>query len=118
MNKRTHELTYENFFKNFANKTRFQIINILAQGPKSVTQIAEETGKEQSRISHHLRELRNCNVINVEKKGKKRIYSVDKETVLPILKIAEEHVERHCGSNCTKLKKRIKEYLEKEKEEH
>lgn len=116
MNKRTYELTYENFFKNFANKTRFQIINTLAQGPKSVTQIAKETEKEQSRISHHLREMRNCNIIKAEKKGKKRIYSVDKETVLPMLKIAKEHVERHCGSNCTKLKERIKKYIKKEGE--
>ncbi len=92
-------ITYERFFKNLGNKTRFQIINLLREEPKSVTQISKELGIEQSAVSHHLRKLRRCRLINSKKQGKKRIYSVS-ETVEPALKAAEAHKSSCCAENC------------------
>ena len=81
---------------NFANNARFKIIMALRNTELSVTDICKETNQEQSRVSHHLKSMSQCNILNVKQQGKKRIYSLNKETVLPILKLVEKHVKYYC----------------------
>lgn len=102
-----NKATYEGFFKNLGRKTRtrFQIINLLEEKPKSVKEITEELGIEQSAVSHHLGKLKQCKLIKSKKDGKKRIYSLS-ETVKPALKAAEEHKNQCCLENCPYRKKR------------
>ena len=69
----------------------------LKKGSFSVTEIAEKVKEEQSKVSHNLIKLASCHIVEVEQKGKKRIYSLNKETVLPILKILETHVKKNCS---------------------
>jgi len=87
--------SYADFFQNFANKTRFGIIMVLKK-PLSVTEISEELKEEQSAISHNLKKLLDCRIITVKQKGKQRIYSLNKETVVPILKLIEKHTHKNC----------------------
>jgi DNA-binding transcriptional ArsR family regulator len=93
--------SYEKFFTNFSNKTRFGIITSLMEGPLSVGEISEKTGEEQTNISHNLSGLVRCNILKVKKDGKKRIYSLNKRTVGPMLKLVEQHTYG-CGdcSSC------------------
>lgn len=88
--------TYDNFFVNFANKTRFGIIMALKDKPMNVNQISERIGEEQSKVSHNLRKLAGCHILEVKREGKQRIYSLNKETVVPMLKIVEKHVRCNC----------------------
>lgn len=88
--------SYNAFFMNFANNARFKIIMTLRKEDLSVTQICKQTNQEQSRVSHHLKSMLKCNILNMEKKGKKRIYSINKDTVLPILKLIEKHIKCYC----------------------
>lgn len=88
--------SYENFFANFANKTRFKIIIALKHKAMNVTELAEEIGEEQSKVSHNLVKLASCNIITVKQDGKNRIYSLNKETVIPIFRLIEKHVKNHC----------------------
>jgi len=90
------------FFTHFANKTKLDIILILKEKPLSVTKIAEKIKEEQSKVSHNLKSLVSCNLLTVERKGKQRIYSLNKETVLPILKLVQQHVQTHCRGGCCK----------------
>jgi len=99
---------YKDFFVNFANKTKLDIIVALRNGPLSVNKIAEKLGEEQSKISHSLKKLTQCRILEVEQKGKQRIYSLNRKTVLPILKIVEQHVSEFCA----KCPKRI-EHMKK-----
>ena len=92
--------SYELFFRNFANKTKFDIIKLLRNGPLSVTDISKKLNVEQSKISHNLKVLNCCHVLEVEQKGRKRIYSLNKDTVAPMLKIVEEHVKKYCCKGC------------------
>ncbi len=94
--------SYELFFETFSNKTRMKIIEALALGPKSVTQICKSTNEEQSKVSHNLKKLSECNFLDVEKQGKKRIYSLNKDTITPILNLVEKHVKKHCKEDCHK----------------
>ncbi|MCW4024023.1 MAG: metalloregulator ArsR/SmtB family transcription factor [Candidatus Bathyarchaeota archaeon] len=90
------------FFTNLANPTRLAIIEQLMQKPMSVTDLADALGQEQSMISHNLKPLLACNIILLEKQGKKHIYAPNKETLTPIFKAIENHAQKFCptGGKC------------------
>ena len=67
----------------------------------NVSSIVEKTGFEQSSVSHNLRKLTECNILIVESKGRERFYSLNKDTVQPLLKLVQKHVEKNC-SGCDK----------------
>jgi DNA-binding transcriptional ArsR family regulator len=86
------------FFTNLANPTRIATLQQLMNRPMSVNEIALALGQEQSMISHNLKPLLDCNFVTTQKKGKKRIYSINHETIDPIFKIVENHAGRFCPS--------------------
>ena len=90
--------TYNIFFSKLANPLRIDIITSLDNSPKSVSELAEELKVEQSKLSHALKELRECNIVNVHQDGKKRVYSLSK-TIIPILKLIECH-SKGCCDKC------------------
>ncbi len=94
--------SYELFFETFSNKTRIRIIEALSLGPKSVTEICKLAQEEQSKVSHNLKKLTECNFLDFKKQGKKRIYELNKDTIIPILKLVEKHVRKYCREVCQK----------------
>ena len=63
-----------------SNKTRFDIIMLLKkEGELSVSKICKRLNYEQSRVSHNLRCLLNCGFVEVEQRGKNRIYRINDE---------------------------------------
>ena len=90
--------SYNWFFMNFANQTRMKIITALSNGPLTVNEIVKVTGEEQSNISHNLKMLRNCSIVHSQRKGKTNLYSLNKETVVPILNLVQQHTCRNCGA--------------------
>lgn len=74
---------------------------LLKNGPLDVNSITKQLKSEQSAISHNLRKLEACNILECKKKGKQRIYSLNKSTVLPVLDIYQKHIIAHkCGLRC------------------
>jgi len=92
--------SYNQFFEVIANPTRMRIIEALHKSPKSVTEICNKTKEEQSKISHNLKILMNCHFLECQKDGKKRIYSLNENTIVPLLKIANNHVSFYCNKKC------------------
>ncbi|MBR9691968.1 winged helix-turn-helix transcriptional regulator [Candidatus Woesearchaeota archaeon] len=88
------------FFETIANKTRLKILETLQDKPKSVTEICNALKEEQSKISHNLKCLADCHFLDVKKQGKKRIYSLNKETMVPLMKLVSRHVARYCCKDC------------------
>ena len=88
--------TYHIFFSKLSNPLRIKIISSLDEKPKSVNQLSKELGVEQSKLSHALRELRECNIVKVKQKGKQRVYSLSR-TIIPILRLIDCH-----SKNCKK----------------
>ena len=100
--------SYNNFFMNFANKTKLNIILALENKPLSVNEITKKIKGEQSRISHNLSKLLQCHILDVKQKGKQRIYSLNSETVIPILKIVKRHIKKNCVlGKCPKTTNKI-----------
>jgi DNA-binding transcriptional ArsR family regulator len=63
--------------KAIAHPSRIAILNLLENGAKkTVTQIQEAVGIEQSTASHHLGILRDKGVLRVTREGKNAYYSI------------------------------------------
>lgn len=92
--------SYNTFFETIANKTRLEIVELLVEKPLSVSEICSQLKQEQSNISHNLKILADCNFLTVEKRGKQRIYSLNKETIVPLMAIVDKHVKTFCCKNC------------------
>lgn len=87
---------YRLFFGTLANDGRLQIINLLRQGKKNVSEICQKTGFEQSLVSHNLRMLEYHGMVFMVKKGKYRYYSVNEKTIKPLLELIDAHMKKYC----------------------
>jgi DNA-binding transcriptional ArsR family regulator len=98
------EICYK-FFNNLSNPTRLAVLEKLMNQSMSVNEIAAALGQEQSMVSHNLKPLLKCNFIFTERQGKKRVYSVNQETVGVLFKTIENHAEKYCptGGKCSVL---------------
>ena len=59
-----------------SDKTRLQIVLLLAKGESNVTTLCEKLGLPQPSVSHHLSLLRMNRLIVNKRKGKQVIYSL------------------------------------------
>jgi len=91
------ENKYYLFFGHLSNPLRIKIISELKEKSCSVLELAEKLKIEQSKLSHALSCLRYCSIVQVKQKGKQRIYSLNKETIIPILKIIDKHRNKFCS---------------------
>lgn len=87
---------YYIFFGNLANPLRIEILTQLKKRPSSVLELAKTLKVEQSKLSHALTSLRHCSIVIVKQQGKKRIYELNKETILPMLEIIDRHENKFC----------------------
>jgi DNA-binding transcriptional ArsR family regulator len=86
---------YEMFFKALSNKTRFEIIRCLKDGPRSVNDLCKELKFEQSRVSHNLKKLEHCGFVQSYVKGKMRIYSIDAQYIIPIMESIDKYIKKY-----------------------
>lgn len=84
------------FFETLATKLRIDIIEKLRERPLCVEELSAGLSQERSKVSHALRSLYDCGFVSVKKEGKRRIYSLNKDTVIPVLELVEKHVRRYC----------------------
>lgn len=93
--------SYKKFFTTLGNEGRLAIIHFLAKnGPQNVSQIVEGTNLEQTAVSHNLKRLLSCQFIHVKPNGKERIYSINEETIKPLLALMDKHVNEFCQNKC------------------
>lgn len=88
------------FFETLGNQVRWDIIHLLLKRPNRATDIAEKLGHEQSLVSHHLKRLETCGFVKVEINGPERIYHINKETIGPLLRLVDKHVNTFCKKVC------------------
>jgi len=65
------------FFQVFSNESRLKIIGYLANGDKSVGELAELLDLKDPTVSHHLAELKGLGLVNVRADGNIRIYQLN-----------------------------------------
>lgn len=87
---------YKIFFGTLVSESRLKIINILRKGRKNVTDIMQEGNFDQTALSHDLARLRECGFVNVESEGKYRYYSLNEETIKPLMNLIDKHMSKNC----------------------
>ena len=76
--------TTSDAFNAVAEPRRREILDQLAAGERSVSELVERLGLAQPQVSKHLRVLREAGVVAVREAGRQRLYSVDARTLKPI----------------------------------
>jgi DNA-binding transcriptional ArsR family regulator len=69
------------FFQVFGNESRLKIIGHLANGDRSVGELADLLGLKEPTISHHLAELKGMGLVQVRPDGNLRIYHLDSKAL-------------------------------------
>lgn len=85
------ELSLEliNFVKVLSNPIRAGIIKMLKKRWMCVCLIAKALNQDQTLISHHLRTLKNMNLLHERREGKLRFYKTNMEELKKYLSILE-----------------------------
>jgi rhodanese-related sulfurtransferase len=82
--------------KALANGRRAEIVDVLAQGERSVEEIADELGQSVANTSHHLRAMARAGVLSTRRDGTRIFYGLASERVgalwAALRDVAAEHV--------------------------
>ena len=104
-----NNISYKRFFKTLANEKRLKIIHYLQKNnSRNVSQIIKATMIEQTLVSHHLKRLNECRFVEVKQNGRERVYSLNKETIGPLLLLLDKHVNTYCANCKTDNHKEVK----------
>lgn len=104
-------MNFEVIFKALGEATRIKIIKLLSIKPMYVCELEGVLNISQPRISQHLKILKHAELVQVEKKGQKAIYSLNKnlikETYNNFLKFLEVPLEELLDykEECHRMKK-------------
>lgn len=79
-------------FRGFGDPARLNILQVLRNGPMTVTEIVASTGMSQSNTSNHLRCLRECGLVAAEQQGKYALYRLSDDRVGDLLAMAESRL--------------------------
>jgi DNA-binding transcriptional ArsR family regulator len=71
--------------KALANPARLRIVNILARGERTVTELCERSGLKQSLVSQQLKILRLNNIVSSRKEVPHTYYSLKERNVIRML---------------------------------
>lgn len=80
-------------YQALADRTRAKIVYILTQGERSVNDLAVLVGATPSAVSHHLRRLRDADLVNFHRHGNQVLYTVDDHHIAAIYRETLNHLD-------------------------
>jgi DNA-binding transcriptional ArsR family regulator/rhodanese-related sulfurtransferase len=80
--------------KALANGNRLELLEFLAQGERSVDELAKVSGLSVANTSQHLQQLRQSGLVSSRKEGLKVFYSISNDDVLELLNTLRRVAER------------------------
>jgi ArsR family transcriptional regulator, arsenate/arsenite/antimonite-responsive transcriptional repressor len=84
-------------FQALSDPYRQDIIVLLAEKePLTVNQITEHLTLSRPAVSHHLKILRDQQLVSLEQKGTQRFYSLELDKAVELLKQLVGTIENHC----------------------
>jgi rhodanese-related sulfurtransferase/DNA-binding HxlR family transcriptional regulator len=81
--------------KSLSNGRRLEILEVLAQGARTVEELARETGQSIANTSQHLQVLRRSNLVTVKREGLYANYKLASDDVLQMCISMRRLGERH-----------------------
>jgi len=90
-------------FAALSDETRLQIIELLAGGERCVCDLQEVLNAAQSRLSFHLKKLKDAGLVSDRKEGRWSYYSLDPQTLEEMGEfiVASHPVQHDVGCGCT-----------------
>ena len=79
-------------FSALSDASRLKIISALVSGEMNVSGIAESVGLSESATSHHLRGLRQMQLVRTRKEGRQVFYSLVDDHVIQLYQIGNDHI--------------------------
>jgi ArsR family transcriptional regulator len=91
--------------KALGHEHRVELIEQLAQGPRSVEALADRVGLSLANASQHLQQLRRAGVVSTQRDGKRVIYRLadEAETDVVALLGALRHVAEHAATSMERV---------------
>jgi rhodanese-related sulfurtransferase/DNA-binding transcriptional ArsR family regulator len=81
--------------KALSNANRLELLEFLAQGERSVEQLAKVAGLSVANTSQHLQQLRQAGLVNCRKLGQHVIYRLSGDDVVALLDALRQVAEQH-----------------------
>ncbi len=81
------------YFRGFGEPTRLRILELLADGERSVGELVELTGEPQPKVSNHLACLRWCGFVESRREHRTIFYRVADPRVLKMVELARSLLE-------------------------
>jgi DNA-binding transcriptional ArsR family regulator len=75
---------YSDVFDGIAHPVRRQLIEALATGDKTVTDLADPMPVSRSAVSQHLRLLHGLGLVSERRRGRHRVYRLEREALEPV----------------------------------
>jgi DNA-binding transcriptional ArsR family regulator len=106
---------YYLFFSTLANRTRLAIIDVLKEGPKSLSGVSEALEQEETIVAYNLKLLESSSLLRSEISGKEKLYSLNMEVFAPLSELLSFHTNKYCPSlkRCIPPEK-LKAYMKRE----
>jgi len=91
--------------KALAHAHRVELIEQLAQGPRSVEALAERVGLSLANASQHLQQLRRAGLVSTQRDGKRVVYRLADEVETDIVSLlgALRHVAEHAVASMERI---------------
>lgn len=81
-------------FTHLSDSTRVKLLSMLAESDLCVCEMSDLLGMSQPAVSHHLRILRQCDVVGFRKMGQRTVYYLSEneigDTIRRLLRVATE----------------------------
>ncbi|PLX38779.1 MAG: transcriptional regulator [Hyphomicrobiales bacterium] len=84
------------FLKLFANQNRLQILYLLAQGEKTVSDLEDQLDIRQAALSQHLARMRTEKAVTGRREGKNVYYSIADERVRTVIDVVYDMFCKDC----------------------
>jgi len=90
------------WFHALSDETRLEVVELLTHGERCVCELQEAVGAAQSRLSFHLKVLRDAGLVNDRRQGRWVYYSLRADALEEMTAFLQEHLptedaERSCG---------------------
>ena len=84
------KINISEFFKAMSDENRIKILKMLSQKEMNAGELLSELNVTQPTLSHHMKALCECELLNARKQGKWTYYSISTDTASYIIKALEE----------------------------
>jgi len=96
------------YFRALGDPTRLRIVELLMEGPLTVTELTQQLRVPQSNVSNHLACLRWCGFVGSENQGKWTHYSVSNPKIRKVIELVRTVVSANAAhlAACTRIDSR------------